>query len=80
MSCHQRLHNILRRDDEDCHPTIPRALGGGVVFTRQRLAQHNPNGQIIISSLADPYLVLIRDPVVHGELRLNDQQRQAIRR
>ena len=29
--------------------------------------------------MADPYLVLLRDPVVQAELRLNDQQRQAIR-
>lgn len=42
-------------------------------------AQHNPNGQIMVASLGDPYLVLIRDPVVQVELRLNDQQRQGIR-
>ena len=42
-------------------------------------AQPNPNGQIIVTSLADSYLVLIRDPVVQAELRLDDQQRQAIR-
>ncbi len=41
-------------------------------------AQPNPNGQIIVTSLADPYLVLIRDPVVQAELRLDVRQRQAI--
>ena len=33
----------------------------------------------MVTTLADPYLVLLRDPVVQAELRLNDQQRQAIR-
>jgi Spy/CpxP family protein refolding chaperone len=42
-------------------------------------AQHNPNGRITVASLADPYLVLIRDPVVQSELRLTDRQRQSIR-
>lgn len=41
-------------------------------------AQQNPHGQIPVGGLADAYLVLIRDPLVHRELRLNDQQRRAI--
>ena len=49
---------------------------GVPVHTR---AQPNPNGQIIVTSLADPYLVLIRDPVVQAELGLDDRQRQAVR-
>ena len=51
-------------------------VAGGVPANTR--AQPNPNGQIIVTSLADPYLVLIRDPVVQAELRLDDQQRQAI--
>ena len=41
-------------------------------------AQQNPNGQIPVAGLADAYLVLIRDPLVHKELRLSDQQRRAV--
>ena len=41
-------------------------------------AQQNPNGQIPVAGLADPYLILIRDPLVQKELRLSDRQRQAI--
>ncbi|MCH5374420.1 MAG: hypothetical protein JJ992_10605 [Planctomycetes bacterium] len=41
-------------------------------------AQQNPNGQIPVAGLSDAYLILIRDPLVQDELRLNDRQRQAI--
>ena len=54
-------------------------LGVALCLSANARGQHNPHGQIVVTSLADPYLVLIRDPVVHAELRLNDQQRQAIR-
>lgn len=58
-------------------PLLPVLLG--LVACGPASAQHNPNGQIMVGSLADPYLVLIRDPLVHSELRLNDQQRSAVR-
>jgi len=58
-------------------PLLPMLVGLAVCLPAA--AQHNPNGQIMVGSLADPYLVLIRDPLVHSELRLNDQQRSAVR-
>jgi hypothetical protein len=54
-------------------------LGVAFCLSANVRAQHNPHGQIMVASLADPYLVLLRDPVVQAELRLNGQQRQAIR-
>jgi hypothetical protein len=60
-------------------PLLPVLLAIAICSPAILRAQHNPHGQIMVTSLADPYLVLIRDPVVHAELRLNDQQRQAIR-
>jgi hypothetical protein len=36
--------------------------------------QQNPNGQVSVFSLPDPYLVLIRDPLLHRELRLTEEQ------
>lgn len=40
--------------------------------------QQNPNGQIPLSSMPDPYLLLIRDPLVHRELRLTKGQIGAV--
>jgi len=40
--------------------------------------QQNPYGQIPVASLPEPYLMLIRDPVVHGELKLDDEQTKAV--
>lgn len=42
------------------------------------LAQQNPDGQLPVTSIERPYLFLIRDPVVHGELKLSARQREAI--
>ena len=61
------------------NPLLAAFLGVAFCLPANVHAQHNPNGQIIVTSLADPYLVLIRDPVVQAELRLNEQQRQSIR-
>lgn len=41
-------------------------------------AQQNPNGQVPVAGLSDAYLILIRDPLVQKELRLNDPQRRAV--
>jgi len=40
--------------------------------------QHNPHGVIPVASLDEPYLILIRDPVVHRALDLTDEQTLAI--
>jgi hypothetical protein len=42
------------------------------------VAQQNPHGQLPVTTLAQPYLFLIRDPLVHDDLGLNAQQRQAV--
>jgi hypothetical protein len=59
-------------------PSFTLLLGAAICLPANVRAQHNPNGQIIVTSLSDPYLVLIRDPVIQAELRLDDRQRQAI--
>jgi hypothetical protein len=43
------------------------------------VAQHNPHGQLPVTSLDRPYLLLIRDPVVHDDLKLSAQQRAAVK-
>lgn len=59
---------------------LSRCLFGGLVCCVAGLlnAQQNPNGRIPVAGMADAYLVLIRDPLVHKELRLSDQQRRAV--
>ncbi|SFI24705.1 redoxin domain-containing protein [Planctomicrobium piriforme] len=42
------------------------------------IAQPNPNGQLPVFELGEPYLLLIRDPVVQRELKLSDEQQQAL--
>jgi hypothetical protein len=42
------------------------------------VAQQNPNGQLPVTSVAQPYLFLIRDPVVHDDLGLTTRQSQAV--
>ncbi len=41
-------------------------------------AQQNPHGQLPVTSSDRPFLFLIRDPVVFGDLELSDQQLQAV--
>jgi hypothetical protein len=50
-----------------------------LVFAQSAVAQQNPHGQLPVTSVAQPYLFLIRDPLVHDELGLSAGQRQAIR-
>lgn len=40
--------------------------------------QQNPHGQVTTTSFPEPFLVLVRDPVVHGWLGLNATQRKAV--
>lgn len=42
------------------------------------VAQQNPHGQLPVASVARPYLFLIRDPLVHDDLKLNAEQRQIV--
>jgi hypothetical protein len=42
------------------------------------VGQQNPNGQLPLTSVGEPYLFLIRDPLVHDELQLTARQRQAV--
>lgn len=41
-------------------------------------AQQNPNGVLPLSTVDQPFLFLIRDPVVHRELKLTPQQQKSI--
>ena len=41
-------------------------------------AQQNPDGQLPVTSFVEPYPFLIRDPVVHDDLRLDKRQRGEI--
>ena len=41
-------------------------------------AQQNPNGIIPLGNVDQPFLLLMRDPVVHDDLKLNDSQRQQL--
>jgi peroxiredoxin len=41
-------------------------------------AQQNPDGRLPVAQAAEPYLFLIRDPLVHRELRLTAAQRRAV--
>ncbi len=52
------------------------ALCFGVVAN----AQSNPYGRLAVTQFAQPYLLLIRDPVVHDDLKLDTRQREAVRK
>ncbi len=61
-----------------------RRLTGNILITflgtaAMVLAQQNPNGRISVVGMPDAYMILIRDPVVHRELKLSDSQKQSIR-
>ena len=49
-----------------------------LLLTGSAVAQQNPHGQQPVTSFAQPYLFLIRDPIVHDDLKLNAGQRQAV--
>ncbi|NLX97630.1 MAG: hypothetical protein GXY83_15790 [Rhodopirellula sp.] len=42
------------------------------------LAQQNPDGQLPVTSIEQPYLFLVRDPLVYRDLKLNALQREAV--
>ncbi|NUQ62174.1 MAG: hypothetical protein HUU20_06785 [Pirellulales bacterium] len=48
-------------------------------WARVCAAQQNPDGQLPVTSFREPYLFLIRDPIVHDDLGLNARQRQTVR-
>jgi hypothetical protein len=49
-----------------------------LLLSRSAVAQQNPHGQLPVTSFPQPYLFLIRDPLVHDDLGLNARQRQAL--
>ncbi|MEX0939269.1 MAG: redoxin domain-containing protein [Pirellulales bacterium] len=49
------------------------------VGARPVVAQQNPHGQLPVTTIPQPYLLLIRDRVVHDDLRLNEAQRTSLR-
>ncbi len=56
------------------------ALLLGVVLATTAAAQSNPNGQLPVTQFPQPYLFLIRDPVVHSDLNVDSKQKEAIRK
>ena len=42
------------------------------------MAQSNPTGQFDLTAFPEPYFLLLRDPVVHDELDLSDEQREKL--
>jgi hypothetical protein len=54
------------------------ALAAVLLLSAVAVAQQNPDGQLPVGSAAEPYLFLIRDPVVHEELRLSAEKRRAV--
>jgi hypothetical protein len=49
------------------------------VLATHLFAQQNPNGQLPIGTTDQPYLFLVRDPVVHRDLKLDERQLRAVR-
>jgi len=54
------------------------ALLGAVLLCNGVFAQQNPNGQLPIATAAEPYVFLIRDPLVLADLRVTATHRDAI--
>ena len=51
----------------------------GALLTPGRLrAQQNANGVLPLNTTDQPYLFLVRDPVVHQDLKLTEQQRRGV--
>lgn len=60
-------------------PTAYRAaLLGAALLCSPVLAQQNPHGQLPIATAAEPYVFLIRDPLVLADLHVTPKQRDAI--
>ncbi len=53
-------------------------LACSLLFYSGATAQQNPSGQLPITTAPQPYLFLIRDPIVLNDLRVNPKQRDAI--
>lgn len=47
----------------------------GMAASREGLGQQNPHGVLPLGGMADPFLLLLHDPVVHDELKLTASQR-----
>ncbi len=54
------------------------ALLMGSLMGQACLAQQNPNGVLPLSTSTEPYLFLVRDPVVHKDLELTEEQQQKL--
>jgi peroxiredoxin len=53
-------------------------LACALLFCSGATAQQNPNGKLPITTAPQPYLFLIRDPIVLNDLRVDAKQRNAI--
>lgn len=49
-----------------------------VLLTTAASGQQNPDGVVQVAAMGDPYLLLLHDPAVHRELKLDDRQRRAM--
>jgi peroxiredoxin len=49
-----------------------------IIGTELLLAQQNPDGRLPVFQFSEPYLLLIRDPVVQKELTLSASQQQSL--
>jgi hypothetical protein len=56
----------------------PLTLTLTLLLSHVAAGQQNPNGHLPVAGVAKPYLFLVRDPLVHDDLRLNAEQRRAI--
>ena len=59
-------------------PQFRTALTLVLLLTGLAAAQQNPNGQLPVTTTPQPYLFLIRDPLVLNDLRVNARQQAAI--
>lgn len=61
-------------------PTTRSGLGlaCALLLCSPAAAQQNPNGQLPVTTAPQPYLFLIRDPLVLSDLQISNQQRVAI--
>ncbi len=57
-----------------------RALVLLLILCGSTFAQSNPYGHLPVTQFGQPYLLLIRDPVVQGDLNLDAAQQAAVRR
>ena len=48
------------------------------LLTRSAMAQSNATGQLDVTTFPQPYFLLMRDPAVHDDLQLTDDQRRKV--